>query len=502
MPELLFEVYCEEIPAQMQATASEQLLHQLTEELKAIGITSSGKSFSTPRRVGFAIGDLPINVEIPAEEIRGPKTSAPDQALTGFLGKHQISKEQLIAKEDYFYFCKPAAKTNMHTFLSDKLTHLISSYTWPKSMRWGSNRITWVRPIKSILAVFDNAILPVQYGPISSGNISYGHFFTNNHPFTANNFAQYTQTAKEHGVIVSPSDRKASILKQIETQAQALNIKMVNDEKLLDEVVGLVEAPYVHICEIDDEFMKLPREVLVITLRHHQRYIMFENQDGSLAKYYAIVANIQGNQENITVGNHRVLKARLYDAKFFYEQDLKTPLISRLEPLKSVVYHQQLGSVYDKVIRVKELAIKLASHLGIDPSRVSIASELAKCDLVSSMVKEFPELQGVMGSYYAAAQGIESDIAASIKDHYKPQGPNDGIPGNKIGAIVALADKIDSLNSLFGIGIRPTGSKDPFAQRRMALGIIRINKEFEFNLAFSDYFSGEVLKFITERLDS
>lgn len=502
MSELLFEVYSEEIPASMQESASTEMLAIIVNSLQEVGVVADGGAFSTPRRVGFVISSLPNAVELPEEEIRGPKNNAPEAALLGFLGKYEITKANLQDRDGYFYYVKPASSIKMDDFLSEKLNILIKSYTWPKSMRWGEKAITWVRPIKSIIALFNNSVLPVKYGEYSSNNITYGHFFTGNNVLQVNSYSNYRSQLKEHNVIISRADRRSLIVSQIEQQARKLNIKMLDDDSLLSEIVGLVEMPYVHICEIDQEFMALPREVLTITLRHHQRYIMFENHDGKLAPFYAIVANTKGVESNITNGNQRVLRARLYDAKFFYDNDLKIPLSSRLEDLKRVVYHQQLGSVYDKVMRVKAVASKLSDLLNVDATEVLRATELCKCDLVSGMVKEFPELQGVMGSYYAQAQGETLDVAYSICDHYKPQGPSDSVPRNKVGAIVALADKIDSLNSLFGIGIKPTGSKDPFAQRRMALGVIRIIKEYAFNLDLSSLLQPEVLKFVNERLNN
>jgi glycyl-tRNA synthetase beta chain len=502
MAELLFEISCEEIPARLQVDYAAKLYEAFSELLKEYGVLNlKGRDFVTPRRLGFVIENMPLELSMHAEEIKGPKVSAPLPAIEGFLKKYGISQADLENRGEYYFYTKAAKSFAANEVLAVLLPKLISEFTWPKSMCWGREKVTWIRPITAILAILAGKVIDFNYGQIKSAAHTYGHRFMNFQKIEVSDYADYQKQLAANNVMMFPHVRQTDILTQVNSLIAGKGITMIDDQDLLAEVVGLVEKPTVYLSEIDEEFMSLPKEVLIITLRHHQRYIMFNHENGELAKYFAIVSNTKPNDGGKTIieGNLRVLRARLYDAKFFYENDLKTPLENNLEALKNVVYHQKVGSVYDKVMRVVLLAVSLAKDLGVDVGKVERAAKLAKADLVSHMVKEFPELQGIMGYYYAIAQGEDEKVAQAILEHYKPQGPSDSLPTNVISAIVALADKMDSLNSLFKVGIKPTGSKDPFAQRRAAIGILRIIKEAMFAINLNKYVSEEVLQFIEER---
>jgi len=498
MSELLFEVYSEEIPALLQEEAAQKMATLLVDNLISYGISVEVKAFSTPRRIGFAIFNLPTSISIPSEEIRGPRLNANPMAIEGFLRKYSCSKEQLIIKNDCYFFQIPAKVIDIKQHLAGQLNELLTTYTWPKSMRWGEHLKTWIRPIKSMIALLDGHIIPVTYGEITAQDTTFGHRFMSYTPIKVASFADYQQKLKEHNVDIYHASRRELIREEAIKKATELGAKLIEDELLLNEIAGLVEKPFIHVGQIDELFMSLPREVLVITLKHHQRYLMLEDGQGELSRYFIIIANINAKDggQKIVEGNTKVLKARLFDAKYFYDRDVKIPLEDRLEMLKKVVYHERVGSVYQKSQQSKELAGRLAADLNLDVTLAERAALLAKADLVSEMVKEFPELQGVMGGYYATAQNEHEEVAIAIREHYKPQGPNDSLPSRKIAAVTALADKFDNLNSLFSIGIKPTGSKDPYAQRRAALGILRIIKEFAFQLDLANYLIPEAQAFV------
>jgi glycyl-tRNA synthetase beta chain len=500
MPELLLELFSEEIPAKMQVSVAQTLFANLSSSLKeCTGEESRGEYWVTPRRIGCVFYDIPEYTKASKEEIRGPKISAPNAALDGFLKKYNLNKGQLTQIEEYYYaeIHKESAPSSL--VVSEVVANNIKNLVWPKSMRWGKVEITWVRPLHGLLCLFNNKILPMQYGHLKASNTTYGHRFLSKDPIEIADFADYKQKLEKNYVMLNPSQRKDKILEQIQNLLKGKRLQLIQDEELLDEIAGLVEYPIVLLGEIEQRFMELPKEVLMITLKHHQRYLMLADEKGELAPNYIIVANFiatDGGKE-IIHGNSKVLKARLSDAEFFYKQDLKKKLSEYIGQLKKLTYHQQLGSVYEKIQDVKVLSDKIAAKLKIDKSKISKATELAKADLVTNMVKEFPELQGIMGYYYALNQGEDKDVAEAIRDHYKPMGPNDSIPVNPIGAVVAIADKIDTLEKMFSIGVKPTGSKDPYALRRAAIGLQRIIKSFNFDLPLEELTSNkEVLAFI------
>lgn len=482
MNELLLELFSEEIPARMQLQAAESLKLQVTEQLQKAGITfSQAESYVTPRRLTLVINGLPTRQEDSVEERKGPRVGAPEAALEGFLRSNGLIMEQLEKRDTPkgdFYFA------NVHKqgrFIAEALTEIlqdvITNLTWPKSMRWGSTTVRWVRPLRSVLCLFSGKVLPLRFAHLEASDTTQGHRFLSGGAFQVSSFEDYKQKLFHAHVVLDREDRKTIIQDQLHKTLSPLGLIVKEDTGLLEEVAGLVEWPNVLLGSIDARFMGLPPEVLSTSMRTHQRYFSVHTKEGKLAPYFLTVANITTEDKGAKIieGNEWVLRARLEDAKFFWEQDQKHPLADRVKDLKKVVFHAKLGTVYGKVERIQALAKFIAvwvPHANL--VKVERAALLCKADLTSGMVGEFPELQGLMGAYYAEKGGESDDIATAIREHYSPLGPNDRCPTQPLSVTISLADKIDSLVGLFAIGEKPTGSKDPFALRRAALGIIRI----------------------------
>jgi glycyl-tRNA synthetase beta chain len=502
MAELLLELFSEEIPARMQARAAEDLQRLVTEKLKAAGLTfTSAKSFVTPRRLALVVDGLPLAQPDVKEEKKGPRVGSPQQAVDGFLKSAGLTSLDQCEKRDTgkgeFYFAVVEKKGVATADVIDGfLDSILMELSWPKSMRWASNDFRWVRPLHSVVALFDGKVsrrtdfdLGVaqnkKRGRVSIGDKTRGHRFLSPGEITVTSFADYQGKLKAAKVILDQAERKASIKAQSEKIAADADLTEKPDEGLLEEVTGLVEWPTVLMGKIDDEFMSVPHEVLTTSMRVNQKYFALLDKDGRLAPRFLVTANIEANDggKAIVHGNERVLRARLSDAKFFWDQDLKTTLAERVPALDPITYHAKLGSVGDKARRVKLLSREIAKYVpGCDAGLANQAAALAKADLVSGMVGEFPELQGIMGRYYARAEKLPEDVADAIADHYKPLGPNDTCPRAPVSVAVALADKIDTLTGFFAIDEKPTGSKDPFALRRAALGIIRLILENKLRL--------------------
>jgi glycyl-tRNA synthetase beta chain len=487
MAELLLELFSEEIPARMQARAAEDLQRLVTDKLKAAGLTfTSAKSFVTPRRLALVVDGLPLAQPDVKEEKKGPRVGSPQQAVEGFLKSAGLASLDQCEKRDTgkgeFYFAV-VEKRGVATaeILPEIILAAMSDLPWPKSMRWASNAQRWVRPLHSIVALLDGKALPGAFDlnddKVTFGNKTKGHRFLSSGEISVSNFADYQAKLKAAKVILDQGERRASIKAQSEAAAAKESLTVKADEGLLDEVTGLVEWPTVLMGKIDDEFMSVPHEVLTTSMRVNQKYFALLDKNGKLAPRFLVTANIEASDggKAIIHGNERVLRARLSDAKFFWDQDLKVSLSERTPQLDAITYHAKLGTVGQKVSRVKALARDLAKFVpGCDAGLANQAAGLAKADLVSGMVGEFPELQGIMGRYYARHEKLSDAVADAIADHYKPLGPNDTCPSAPVSIAVALADKIDTLTGFFAIDEKPTGSKDPFALRRAALGIIRL----------------------------
>ncbi|MFV0431903.1 MAG: glycine--tRNA ligase subunit beta [Alphaproteobacteria bacterium] len=483
MADLLLEILSEEIPARMQKQASNDLERLLCTKLKEANITfDEVQNFSASRRLAIHISGLPLKQEDRHEEKRGPQIDAPEQALMGFMKANNLSDitqaEQREIKGKTYYFATTEVKgQEVSTFLQKELVDILAKFPWQKSMRFleEGNNTKWVRPIRNILCLFDGQVLDFEFGGVKANNQTFGHRFMHPEPLEVHDVQSYEQGLFEAMVITNRNTRKTSIIKALDDICEANNLTLNKDEALLEEVTGLVEWPHIILGDIDTEFMELPPEVLVDTLRDHQKYFTLSDAKGKLSPHFITISNmVTMEPEIIRAGNERVLRARLYDAKFFWDQDRKQTLQSRLDGLKSMLFQAELGSQYDRSIRISQLGKTYAPLLKADETKVERAGLLAKADLVTGMVFEIPEVQGVMGHYYALNDGEDAQVALAIEEHYKPAGSHDDVPQNPISVALALADKFDALVGFWAIGKKPTGSGDPFALRRAALGIIRL----------------------------
>jgi len=497
MAELLLEILSEEIPARMQVRAANDLKRLVCEGLDKAGLAySDARSYVTPRRLALVIDGLPQKQPDVREERKGPKVDAPEKAIQGFLGSTGLTLDQCEIQEGKkgSFYVAVIEKTGQDTILvlPEILVAALNALPWPKSMKWGSNSLRWVRPLQNILCVMDGAVVPFEFGPVTSCGYTHGHRFLAPKDFSVDDFASYQTLLREHKVILDQDERKKAIREQAEAVAKEQGFVLKDDEGLLNEVTGLVEWPVVHAGQIDDAFMEVPQECLITSMRSHQKYFSCLNEDGTLAPRFVVVANkvAPDGGQAIVAGNERVLRARLSDAKFFWDQDLKKNLEDLLPKLDDMLFHAKLGSMGQKVQRMEKLAGELSSMIeGADLGLSCRAAHLAKADLVSEMVYEFPELQGIMGEYYARRKGEKDEVAQAIAQHYAPQGPGDECPSAPNSVAVSLADKIDTLVGFWSIDEKPTGSKDPFALRRAALGIIRLVLENGLRLNLLNVFS-------------
>jgi len=508
MPQLLIELFSEEIPARMQANAARDLERMAREKLAAEGLLPEAlKTFAGPRRLTLVAEGLPETQKDRHEELKGPRTNAPEQALEGFLRKNSLTKDQLTERDGVYFAHLHKAGRPTAEIVAEMLDGIIRNFPWPKSMTWGRGTLRWVRPLKRILCVFDGEIVPLSIDGIESGDTTEGHRFMGSaQPFKARDFDAYADGLARHFVVLDPEERKERIMDAARTLCFARNLELVEDDGLLDEVSGLAEWPTPILGDMDPDFLDLPPEVIRTSMRTHQKYFAVRDpQTGALVPHFVTVSNIEAPDggKAIAAGNARVLSARLSDARFFWDEDLKTRLQDRLEALKGVTFHARLGTMYERVERIVALAAELAPYVRDDAetkANAILAARLCKSDLVTGMVGEFPELQGVMGGYYAEKEGLDVEVADAIRSHYRPQGPNDAVPVQSTGATVALADKLDTLVSFFAIDEKPTGSRDPFALRRAALGVIRIILQSRTRLPLRQFVSGELLLFFADRL--
>ncbi len=494
MSELLLELFSEEIPARMQARAAEDLKRLATERLTAAGLTfTRADVFVTPRRLALVVDGLPARTPDLKEEKKGPRVGSPDQAIQGFLKGAGLAsldtcEKRMVGKAEFWFAIVEKKGQATSDLLPGLIADTVKAFGWPKSMRWGANRFAWVRPLQSVLAQFDGKTLAggidIGGSTIAFGDTTQGHRFLAPARFAVTNFADYQAKLLAAKVLLDPAKRRAKILAGLESKAKSLGLSLRDDPGLLDEVTGLVEWPVVLTGAIDAKFMDVPQEALITSMRAHQKYFALLNADGSLARQFALVANMETEDAGATIiaGNERVLRARLSDAKFFWDLDRKTKLADRLPALAQRVFHAKLGTMAQKVERLEKLSAFIATKLGADAAAASRAAKLAKADLSSGMVGEFPELQGVMGRYYARHDGETAEIADAIRAHYQPLGPSDACPSAPVSVAVALAEKLDTLVGFWVIDEKPTGSKDPFALRRSALGVIRLIVENKLRL--------------------
>ncbi|MGH6810984.1 MAG: glycine--tRNA ligase subunit beta [Methylocella sp.] len=502
MPDLLLELFSEEIPARMQARAAEDLRRLVTGALRERGLSHEGAaSFATPRRLALHVSGLPARQPDTRDEKRGPRVGAPDAAVQGFLQSAGLkslaeAKIQRDSKKGEFYIAVTEQKGRATIeVLAEVLPAAIKAFPWPKSMRWGeasarSGSLRWVRPLHAILATFgpeteETEVVPFAVDGVAAGNFTFGHRFMAPGKIKVRRFEDYVAALEKAKVVLDPARRRDIILYDARDLALAQGLELVEDEALLHEIAGLAEWPVVLTGEFDAAFLDLPPEVVRTTIRVNQKcFVLKDPSSGRLSHKFVLVANIEAADGGaaIAAGNGRVVQARLSDAKFFWETDLKVKLEDRLEKLDRIVFHEKLGTQGARAKRLAELAREIAPYAGAGIALAERAARLAKADLTSEMVGEFPELQGVMGCYYARAQGEHASVAEAIEDHYKPQGQSDRVPRAPVAISVALADKLDTLTGFFAIGEKPTGSKDPYALRRAALGIVALILENKLRL--------------------
>jgi len=493
MPDLLLELFSEEIPARMQARAAEDLRKAVTDRLVGAGLVYEGaKAFVTPRRLTLSVHGVPARQPDLREEKKGPRVGAPDNAIAGFLkaaGLKSIdeAKVQPDKKGDFYVAVIEKPGRAAIAVIGEMLPEVIKGFPWPKSMRWGEQSkapgaLNWVRPLHSIVATFgpeteEPEIVPFLVGGIAAGNETRGHRFLAPAPFTVRRFADYAQKLDKAKVVLDAERRRDIILTEAKQLAFAQGLELIEDDGLLAEVAGLVEWPVVLMGSFDEKFLRIPQEVIRATIRNNQKcFVLRDAAHAKLVDKFILVSNLEAEDggKAIVAGNERVIRARLSDAKFFYETDLKTRLEDRLPKFKDIIFHEKLGTQAERIERIERLAGELAPLVGADVEKAKRAARLCKADLLTEVVGEFPELQGLMGKYYAEAQGEDEAVAHACEDHYKPKGPDDLVPSDPVSIAVALADKIDTLAGFWAIGEKPTGSKDPYALRRAGLGVIRL----------------------------
>jgi len=479
MPQLLLELFSEEIPARMQAQAARDLERMARERLAAQGLLPEAlKTFAGPRRLTLVAEGLPAAQGDRTEERKGPRVGAPEQAVEGFLRSAGVARSDLVERDGAWFAAIKRLGRPTAEIIAEMVDAIVRDFPWPKSMTWGRGTLRWVRPLKRILLVFDGQPVALCIDGIEAGDVTEGHrFMGSGQAFKARDFDAYEAGLARHFVVLDPEARKGKILDAARTLTFARGLELVDDDGLLDEVAGLAEWPTPVLGDMDPAFLDLPPEVIRTSMRNHQKYFAVRDaRTDKLVPHFLTVANIEAPDggKAIAAGNARVLSARLSDARFFWSEDRKLPLEARLKKLEGVTFHARLGTVRERVERLEMLAAEIAPLVGADPAKAVAAARLAKADLATGMVGEFPELQGIMGGYYAREEGLSAVVAEAIGDHYRPVGPTDEVPDKPVTMAVALADKLDTLTAFFAVGEKPTGSRDPYALRRAGLGLIRI----------------------------
>ena len=491
MAEFFLELFSEEIPAKLQRNLREKMLEEFQNFFSSKSINSKKNfSLSTPNRMIIVFEGLDKQIKISSEEIRGPKTNAPEQALEGFLRSNRIEEKDLFKRnteKGEFYFFKSKAKTlNTQDLLIEFIPKLLENYQWKKSMRWGEFDLIWGRPLKSILSVFDNKTINFEFHHIVSSNSTFIDKDFEDKKKIFNNFKSYEKFFKKNQVIINQNIRKKIISKEFSKILNKRRLKIEENESLLNEVVDLVENPNVLSCSFDKKFLSIPKEILILTMQSHQKYFPTLDEKNQVTNEFLIVANKKDKKGLIKIGNERVIEARLSDAEFFWKKDKTQNLVKKVSDLKLINFFKELGTYFDKVQRMRKLGGIISDELLISKEKVELSASICKTDLTSDLVGEFPELQGIMGGYFSAHQGFDKDISQAISDQYLPIGLDSKVPKKPLSVALSVTDKIDTLVGFFGINEKPTSSKDPFALRRVALGIIRTIVENKIDLKLND----------------
>jgi len=478
MAELFIELFSEEIPSKLQTDARKKIKKMLEEKLKKKEINFKlSQSYSTPKRLVFFIDGLPEKIEEKEKIIKGPKLGAPEVALEGFIKSNNLKKSDVYERKvekGEFYFAKTKSKTiDILKELQTIIPEILQTYSWKKSMKWSTYDLNWARPLKSIISLFNSKIINFDFFHLQSGNLTSVDETNDEKIKKVNNFNSYLNILKSQNIILDQEKRKSLIINKMNSICNARKLKNNFDEKLVEEVVNLVEKPNVILCKFDQIYLKIPQEILIVTMQQHQKYFPIFDYSNKLTNLFLLVANLPDKKNYIKTGNQRVIEARLSDAKFFWEKNKNQNLVKQVGKLKNLSFFNELGTFYNRTQRLRKLAGVISEQLYLSKEKVEIAASICKADLVSDLVGEYPELQGVMGKYYAKEQGFEDDISMAISDHYLPIGIDSEVPKKPISIAVSLIDKIDMLVGFFGINEKPTSSKDPFALRRNAIGLLR-----------------------------
>ncbi len=505
MAELFIELLSDEIPAKLQIDARETIKKEIIKNLEKKEIVyKSSQSYSTPKRLVVVIDGIPEKIEQKKKIIKGPKVDTPIAAFEGFvrsnnLNKNDVYKKKLEKGEFYFAEIKPKV-IDILKELQLIIPEALKSYSWKKSMKWSTYELNWARPLRSIITVFNNRIVHYDFFHIKSGDITTVNVINGEKIKKVKSFKSYKNVLKTQSVILEQEIRKKMILKKMSSICKSKNFKSYFDEKLLNEVVNLVEKPNVIFCKFDEIYLKVPQEIIIVTMQQHQKYFPIFDNKNKLTNFFLLVANLPDKKGLIKIGNERVIEARLSDAKFFWEKNKTQSLVKQVGKLKNLSFFNNLGSFYNKTQRLKKLAGLISDQLNLNKEKVEISSSICKSDLVSDLVGEYPELQGTMGKYFAISQGFDEDVCAAISDHYLPIGIGSEVPKKPISSAVAAIDKIDTLVGFFGINEKPTSSKDPFALRRTAIGLLRIIIENKLAVQLKDLINYSIVLYEEQSL--
>ena len=491
MAELFIELFTEEIPAELQVDAREKIKNSISDRLKKKEVSfKSAKSFSTPKRLVFFIDGIPEKITQEKKIIKGPKTDSPSAALDGFIRSNNLNKTDVYKKKiekGEFYFANTKTKTiDVLKELQIIIPEAFKAYTWKKSMKWSSYDLNWARPLKSIIALLNNKIISFRFFHLESNNITFIDGANEDKIKKVNNFKSYLNILESQDIILDQEKRKKIVVKKMTSICNSRNLKNSFNEKLIDEVINLVEKPNIILGKFDPIYLNIPQEILIVTMQHHQKYFPLFEINGKLTNFFLLVSNLPDKKGYIKTGNQRVVEARLSDAKFFWEKNKNQSLVKQVSKLKNLSFFNELGTFYDRTQRLRKLGSLVSEQLNLSKEKIEVASSICKADLVSDLVGEYPELQGIMGKYFAIEQGFDDDISMAISDHYLPIGINSEVPKKPISTAVSLIDKIDMLVGFFGINEKPTSSKDPFALRRNAIGLLRIIIENKLSLQLKD----------------
>ena len=480
MSDFFLELFSEEIPPKLQTNARKKLFLDIDNFFQENNIKQKGSaiSFSTPNRIIINFSNISKDIVKDSKEIRGPSASARSEALEGFLKSHKISKSQLNLKKtekgDFYFYKKPKQKIKTHDLLTENLPIILDKINWNKSMKWGNNQMFWGRPLKSILAVFDQKKVEFSFHHLKSSNYTFLDKDFEEKVKSFNNFKSYNAYFKSVKIILDQNKRKEFIINELNKLSKKNNLFIDLKENLLDEITNIVEKPKIILCEFDKKFLKIPKEILIITMQNHQKYVPTFDKKQNLTNFFLVVSDSKDIKGYVKLGNERVIEARLNDAEFFWNRNKSQNLIKQLTDLKKINFFKGLGSYFDKTQRIKNLGSLISDELMISKEKIEVAASICKVDLKSDLVGEFPELQGVMGGYFAEAQGFDKEVYQSISEHYLPSGNDSRVPKNLYSITLSLSDKIDSLVGFFGLGLIPTGSKDPYALRRYTIGLVRL----------------------------